>query len=53
MTLPRFAADVLAHHVRFEPECTDRIYCNLYVPRLQACASVRTRGGQMRTVAPR
>ena len=35
MTLPRSAAEVLARHVLFELECIDRIYCNLYVPRLQ------------------
>jgi hypothetical protein len=35
MTLPRSAADVLARHVTFELECIDRIYCNLYVPKLQ------------------
>ena len=35
MTLPRSVADVLARHVVFELECIDRIYCNLYVPRLQ------------------
>jgi hypothetical protein len=35
MTLPRSAADVLARHVVFELECIDRVYCNLYVPKLQ------------------
>jgi hypothetical protein len=35
MTLPRSAADVLARHVTFELECIDRVYCNLYVPKLQ------------------
>jgi hypothetical protein len=35
MTLPRTAADVLREHVVFELECIDRIYCNLYVPKLQ------------------
>jgi hypothetical protein len=35
MTLPRSAADVLKGHVLFELECIDRIYCNLYVPKLQ------------------
>jgi hypothetical protein len=35
MTLPRSAAEVLARHVLFELECIDRIYCNLYVPKLQ------------------
>ena len=35
MTLPRSAAEVLARHVVFELECIDRMYCNLYVPKLQ------------------
>lgn len=35
MTLPRSAADVLSRHVVFELECIDRVYCNLYVPKLQ------------------
>lgn len=35
MTLPRCAADVLQDHVVFELECIDRIFCNLYVPKLQ------------------
>src|SRR5215471_19262494 len=35
MTLPRSVADVLARHVVFELECIDRLYCNLYVPKLQ------------------
>ena len=35
MTLPRSAADVLSGHVVFELECIDRIYCNLYIPKLQ------------------
>jgi hypothetical protein len=35
MTLPRSAADVLKEHVVFELECIDRIYCNVYVPKLQ------------------
>src|SRR5260370_17138713 len=35
MTLPRSAADVLARHVWFERECIDRVYCNLYGPKLQ------------------
>ena len=35
MTLPRSAADVLATHVVFELECIDRVYYNLYVPKLQ------------------
>jgi hypothetical protein len=35
MNLARSVADVLAEHVTFEVECIDRMYCNLYVPRLQ------------------
>lgn len=35
MTLPRSAADVLGRHVVLELECIDRVYCNLYVPKLQ------------------
>src|SRR5258708_3582712 len=35
MKLPPSAADVLSGHVVFELERIDRIYCNLYVPKLQ------------------
>ena len=35
MTLPRTVADVLAEHVSFEVECIDRMYLNVYVPKLQ------------------
>ena len=35
MNLARSVADVLAEHVSFEVECIDRMYCNVYVPRLQ------------------
>lgn len=35
MTLPRSVADVLSEHVKFEIECIDRMYLNVYVPRLQ------------------
>jgi hypothetical protein len=34
MTLARSAADVLANHVVWELECIDRMYLNLYVPKL-------------------
>jgi hypothetical protein len=34
MTLPRSVADVLSRHVRFEIECIDRMYLNVYQPRL-------------------
>ena len=35
MTLPRTVADVLDRHVTFETESIDRMYCNVYQPRLQ------------------
>jgi hypothetical protein len=35
MTLPRSAGDVLDRHVVFEIESIDRMYCNVYQPRLQ------------------
>ncbi|WP_030443784.1 hypothetical protein [Actinoplanes subtropicus] len=35
MTLPRSAGDVLNRHVSFEIESIDRMYCNVYQPRLQ------------------
>lgn len=35
MTLPRTVSDVVAEHVTFEVECIDRMYLNVYVPRLQ------------------
>ena len=34
MTLPRSAAEVLADHVTLEVECIDRMYLNLYQPKL-------------------
>lgn len=40
MTLPRSVADVLADHVTLEVECIDRMYLNLYVPRLQYSTGV-------------
>ena len=40
MTLPRSAADVLAGHVLFEIEAIDRMYLNLYQPRLQHGAGI-------------
>src|SRR6266568_2909595 len=40
MTLPRCAADVLAGHVLFEIEAIDRMYLNLYQPRLQHGAGI-------------
>src|SRR5215210_3887800 len=35
MTLPRSVADVLGGHVTLEVDCIDRMYLNLYQPRLQ------------------
>ena len=35
MTLPRSVAEVLGEHVTLEVECIDRMYLNLYQPRLQ------------------
>jgi len=35
MTVARSVADVLADHVIFEVECIDRMYLNVYQPRLQ------------------
>lgn len=35
MTLPRTVADVLSRHVTFEVESIDRMYLNVYQPRLQ------------------
>jgi len=35
VTLPRTVADVLGDHVTLEVECIDRMYLNLYQPRLQ------------------
>ena len=40
MTLPRTVADVLADHVVLEVECIDRMYLNVYQPRLQYPAGV-------------
>ncbi len=40
MTLPRTVADVVAEHVSFEVECIDRMYLNVYVPRLQYAAGI-------------
>ena len=40
MTLPRNVADVLSRHVSFELECIDRMYLNVYQPRLQHPAGV-------------
>jgi len=40
MTLPRTTADVLSGHVLFEVESVDRMYLNVYQPKLQYGAGV-------------
>ena len=40
MNLARSVAEVLAEHVTFEIECIDRMYCNVFVPRLQYVGGV-------------
>jgi hypothetical protein len=40
MTLPRTVAEVLSDHVLFEVECIDRMYLNVYVPKLQYSAGL-------------
>jgi hypothetical protein len=35
VTVPHSVADVLSKHVKLELECIDRMYLNVYVPRLQ------------------
>jgi hypothetical protein len=40
MNVARSVAAVLAEHVTFEVECIDRMYCNVYVPRLQYAAGL-------------
>jgi hypothetical protein len=40
MTLPRTVADVLTDHVVFEIESIDRMYLNVYVPRLQYATGI-------------
>jgi len=35
MTVTRSVADVLTEHVRFQVECIDRMFLNVYVPKLQ------------------
>ena len=40
MTVARSVADVLSEHVRFEVECIDRMYLNVYVPQLQYAAGL-------------
>jgi hypothetical protein len=40
MTVARSVAEVLSEHVTLEVECIDRMYLNLYVPKLQYEAGV-------------
>ena len=40
MTVARGVADVLADHTVFEVECIDRMYLNVYQPRLQYAAGL-------------
>jgi hypothetical protein len=40
MTVARSVADVLDDHVTLEVECVDRMYLNLYVPKLVYPAGV-------------
>jgi hypothetical protein len=35
MSVPQSVVDILDHHVTFQLECIDRMYLNVYVPRLQ------------------
>src|ERR1700674_3037389 len=56
MTLPRSVADVLADHVTLEVECIDRMYLNVYVPKLQftdgvVCFLRRHRGNRFASSA--
>src|ERR1700693_3473425 len=41
MTVARSVADVLSEHVTLELECIERMYLNLYVPKLQYEAGAR------------
>ena len=40
MTVARSVADVLSDHVTLEVECIDRMYLNLYVPKLQYASGI-------------
>lgn len=42
MSLPRSAADVLAQHVTMQLECVDRLYLNVYQPKLQYAGGIAT-----------
>jgi len=40
MNVSRSVADVLTHHVVFEVDCIDRMYCNVYIPGLKYAAGL-------------
>jgi hypothetical protein len=40
MTVARTVADVLTEHVVFEVECIDRMYLNVYQPKLQYATGI-------------
>ena len=40
MTVARTVADVLTEHVVFDVECIDRMYLNVYQPKLQYAAGL-------------
>jgi len=40
MSVPQSVADILDHHVTFQLECIDRMYLNVYVPKLQCESGV-------------
>ena len=48
MTVARTVADVLTEHVTLEVECIDRMFLNVYQPRLQHAGGHR----QLRAPAP-
>ena len=43
MSLPRTVADVIASHVTLELESLDRVYLNVYQPKLQTIPAGLTR----------
>ena len=40
MTVARTVADVLSDHVTFEVDCIDRMFLNVYQPRLQYAGGI-------------
>ena len=40
MILPKHVADILQDHVTLEVECVDRLYLNVYIPKLQSDVDV-------------